>query len=478
MAGIKKEMSRETEIATDDLDSLIEYCPESPVCEDDCASNIKNASPLPRIILVCGLCYRQYDLEEDLRGHMIEYHKCVPIDIKKETPERTKQTRAQETQHVMNKETQMPTTNNDVVLEENPPKPMEMKPVPFKDFRLILRKQMTLKCTATPSCLYKFETGTQREKHLNCHLQNANTFKCSICSMSLDNWRKCSAHLWKSHQMDVDLLKCPICEFKSHASALVWRHMRVHKKWRPRVLRSLKAVKEKRLKQMQEASLPRVEETPKTVVRKNKYYSEKICEICERKFVNGKTLSKHIKTVHNKIKPFICNVCGKKTARKASLIIHMRQHTGEKPLQCKSCKFSTRDPSVLHKHQMRHNRDAVKLKCSLCDFSCIQANAYKHHMRLNHVESYKKIACDLCSYVTVNEDKLKAHKEDHRKGLIRNNEEASTRKVHKSNEASTDCFLPLESIDSLPHEPAVDTGGVTIPAPTEDSQFPTYFHTN
>lgn len=102
-------------------------------------------------------------------------------------------------------------------------------------------------------------------------------------------------------------------------TALVWRHMRVHKKWRPRVLRSLKAVKQRRLELLKP---PTSEEIPKVEkVKKNKYYSEKICQICDRKFVNGKTLSKHIKTVHNKIKPFNCNVCGKKTARKASLIV-------------------------------------------------------------------------------------------------------------------------------------------------------------
>lgn len=114
----------------------------------------------------------------------------------------------------------------------------------------------------------------------------------------------------------------------------------------------------------------------------------------------------------------------------------MRQHTGEKPLQCKSCKFSTRDPSVLHKHQMRHNR-AGKLKCPLCDYSCIQSNAYKRHIHQNHVEFYKKISCDLCNFVTIKEDRLKAHKEDHRKGLINNNEDSmGHRKIMKNNEVS------------------------------------------
>ncbi|XP_037820855.1 PR domain zinc finger protein 5 [Lucilia sericata] len=429
----------------------------------------------PRIILVCFLCFREYDLEEDLRGHMIEYHK---FNLKEE-PEQ-KMTKRETKEEPTPEENVEQVEKQASEVKEEIDKPLidnEMKPVPFKDFRLILRSEMSLKCNKYSNCIYKFETPEKLKQHMDCHAANKSTFQCYICSVGLSNWRRCSAHLWKMHQLDVDLLKCPICGFKSHASALVWRHMRVHKKWRPRVLRSLKAVKQRRLEALKQNEETIEPATPKPPTpRKNKYYSEKTCEICERKFVNGKTLSKHIKTVHNKIKPFNCNVCGKKTARKASLIIHMRQHTGEKPLACKSCKFSTRDPSVLHKHQMRHEL-AGKLKCSLCDYSCIQSNALKRHIRLNHVEYYKEISCDLCSFVTINVNKLKAHKEDHRKGLIVNNEDSMpARKLVKNNEVSTDCFLPLESIDSLPHEPAVDTGGVTIPAPSEDSQFPTYLN--
>ncbi|XP_037932459.1 uncharacterized protein LOC119667241 [Teleopsis dalmanni] len=128
-----------------------------------------------------------------------------------------------------------------------------------------------------------------------------------------------------------------------------------------------------------------------------------------------------------------------------------------------------------------------KFKCNLCDYSCIQTNSYKRHIRTNHPEVYKRIACDICNFVTITEQKLLAHKEDHKKGLIVNYEDSmdATRnncfknpgKLHdKTNEISVDCFLPLESVDSLPHEPPLDTGGVTIPAPTEDTQFPTYLN--
>lgn len=128
----------------------------------------------------------------------------------------------------------------------------------------------------------------------------------------------------------MDLLQCPVqgCDYKSSVSALVWRHMRVHKKWRSRVLRRellrRRAQKQQQLQLQQEqneATAAEAAPAQPATIKKTKYYAEKTCEICQRKFVNGKTLSKHVKTVHNKIKPFICNVCGKKTARKASLIV-------------------------------------------------------------------------------------------------------------------------------------------------------------
>lgn len=51
------------------------------------------------------------------------------------------------------------------------------------------------------------------------------------------------------------------------------------------------------------------------------WYAERKCDICGHMFSNSKILSKHIKTVHHKIKPFICNVCGYKSARKVTLTV-------------------------------------------------------------------------------------------------------------------------------------------------------------
>lgn len=169
-----------------------------------------------RVVLVCFLCFRQYDLEEDLRGHMIEYHKYKlikepaknnsEIEIKKALDEVEKNENPAAEAEVKEQLPLISSIDN------------EMKPMPFKDFRLLLRCNMALKCPRYSNCIYKFETEEKLKQHSDCHADDKTTFQCYICSMKLNNWRRCSAHLWKAHQLDVDLLKCPICEFKSHAS--------------------------------------------------------------------------------------------------------------------------------------------------------------------------------------------------------------------------------------------------------------------
>ena len=52
----------------------------------------------------------------------------------------------------------------------------------------------------------------------------------------------------------------------------------------------------------------------------------------------------------------LCIYCGKWYSRKYGLKIHMRTHTGYKPLKCKFCYRPFGDPSNLNKHIRLHLR--------------------------------------------------------------------------------------------------------------------------
>lgn len=105
-------------------------------------------------------------------------------------------------------------------------------------------------------------------------------------------------------------------------------------------------------------------------------------------------------------------------------------------------------------------------------------------MKRHHPEYYGKLLCDQCSFVSVNLDALRKHLQDHRLGLIRNEDSSDRRQTnsttmadaqrneHKTVDISSDSFLPVESTDSLAHEAAMDIN-VTIPAQhSDEAQFP------
>uniref|UniRef100_A0A2M4BDG9 Putative c2h2-type zn-finger protein n=1 Tax=Anopheles marajoara TaxID=58244 RepID=A0A2M4BDG9_9DIPT len=393
-----------------------------------------------------------------------------------------------------------------------------------------------------------------------CAVENASkrrrfNFRCFRCNRKFDTWKPCAGHMWQEHQIDIGLLPCVVCQKRFIYVSHLFLHLQTH---RPKHMREIecrvcgqlfanqgqravhealhrKAAQLAATKQQQQQEKNQqadkkrspkqqpAQAAPETETKCNannsdndsdssidnqqpqasgsrsgqvRWYSEQRCPTCKHLFSNSKILSKHIKTVHHKIKPFICNVCGYKAARKYTLTIHMRQHSGEKPLSCQICPFRTADPSALYHHSMRH-MDEKSYKCQICGFVAIQAFALKTHIQTQHPLDYERIKCKLCSFASVNPEILKRHRADHAAGLLKTADEeengddsrdgadgeadetaAAAKKGEPKNapECSSDCFLPPESVDSVVH----DAGGITIPAPvngvppehTEDTQFP------
>ncbi|EDS43160.1 conserved hypothetical protein [Culex quinquefasciatus] len=429
---------------------------------------------------VCGVCARCFEAREAVKEHMIKDHgfkEIKPKEAKKPSESTVVAAPAGSVPQAGAKrkldDDFLDEAAEDVELNEF------LQPMTLKALKLKLLAGLKLKCPQK-GCVYKFETRAKRDIHLNGGKdEKKDNFKCYQCGLEFPRWRECSQHLWKQHKVDSNMLKCPVCDVRFEFAVKVYRHLQTH---RPVKAYSCPSCGKSFATQSQlsdEGEPSGGEEgSSGKPAEKLPWYAERKCDICGHMFSNSKILSKHIKTVHHKIKPFICNVCGYKSARKVTLTIHMRQHSGLKPLECKECPFRTADPSALKYHEKRHSKDKW-YECKFCGLLTIQASALKTHIRLNHPKEYESIKCDLCNFTSVNPELLARHKSDHKAGLIKSedsHDSVSSKRSKNAPESSSDCFLPIESTDSVVH----DAGGFTIPAVinapvahSEETQFPT-----
>lgn len=199
-------------------------------------------------------------------------------------------------------------------------------------------------------CLLRFQNPVTRKQHEACHVnQEKSQFMCPACKETFSIWRICNQHLWRNHKIDVGLLSCSMCNnFKSNSEYRVMTHMATHKEEKPFICSFCgKSFKQRGQLRSHELYHKSPDEMPDFLTKKK-------CEHCERFFASSKSLKKHIKDVHDKFKPFICNICGHKSARKEMLESHHRQHTGHKPYRCNYCTYKAADRNCLRRHTMRH----------------------------------------------------------------------------------------------------------------------------
>ena len=83
-------------------------------------------------------------------------------------------------------------------------------------------------------------------------------------------------------------------------------------------------------------------------------------------------------------KGHLCIYCGKLYSRKYGLKIHLRTHTGYKPLKCKVCLRPFGDPSNLNKHIRLHAEGETPYRCDYCGKVLVRRRDLERHVKSRH----------------------------------------------------------------------------------------------
>ncbi|KAL3881696.1 hypothetical protein ACJMK2_028100 [Sinanodonta woodiana] len=86
-------------------------------------------------------------------------------------------------------------------------------------------------------------------------------------------------------------------------------------------------------------------------------------------------------------KGHLCMYCGKYYSRKYGLKIHLRTHTGYKPLKCKVCFRAFGDPSNLNKHVRLHSDGDTPYRCDQCGKILVRRRDLERHIKSRHQQN-------------------------------------------------------------------------------------------
>ena len=127
--------------------------------------------------------------------------------------------------------------------------------------------------------------------------------------------------------------------------------------------------------------------------------------------VTMNNLTSHISTVHNKIKPFKCDLCPISFPQKGGLKMHINiVHKKLRPYKCGNCEESFSFKKTLVRHQIiKHEHKTNAFECKVCSKTFIDHVALGSHVARVH-EMQNRFKCDICEQSFIYPSYLNKHK--------------------------------------------------------------------
>ncbi|XP_023721818.1 zinc finger protein 569 isoform X2 [Cryptotermes secundus] len=134
------------------------------------------------------------------------------------------------------------------------------------------------------------------------------------------------------------------------------------------------------------------------------------CGVCGKRLSNKGSLSYHMRSFHTGERPHTCQYCGEGFLSREARLVHERIHTGEKPYICSECGMGFRCSSNLAQHARVHS-EARPHPCPHCEKRFQRKGALDVHIRTHTGE--RPYACDMCGRCFTQKNDMLKHRRTH-----------------------------------------------------------------
>ncbi|XP_045192382.2 zinc finger protein 62 homolog [Mercenaria mercenaria] len=267
----------------------------------------------------------------------------------------------------------------------------------------------------------KKRTGRSKSKGESCGYsqKDKKSIKCNHCSFTVKDYDDLRPHYMKEHSAQIRI--CELCDT---------------------VFLSEKALKLHVLSKEHQANIELSSETN----RSTEMYFQ--CHVCKKKFTDEKYCKFHtayqhfhstteqevykqsgyksvtrdkfadfLKSVENigYKEPIQCPECDT-VIKKSNLMVHLRNHTNERPFLCKICPNTFKSNYTLRKHLLKHF-GCLERDCDICGKHFNKPSNYEEHLELHALQKANKEkthVCDVCGQAFYVERQLAVHLRRHR----------------------------------------------------------------
>ncbi|XP_021931562.1 zinc finger protein 665-like isoform X2 [Zootermopsis nevadensis] len=289
-------------------------------------------------------------------------------------------------------------------------------------------------------CGKGFRSRFHLSEHMNVHT-GRRPYSCNVCGKHFH--KKIQLRQHGSAHSGMQPFKCHLCGVRFNRRGNMTQHIKRHDRERKYTCRvcnegfaTLGAVLSHRKKHTKEEVENSIRQQTGTVDDPEQVAYK--CEVCGKLLAKKESLSIHMRS-HTGEKPFECGVCGKRLSNKGSLSYHMRSfhtgerphtcqycgegflsrearlvheriHTGEKPYICSVCGMGFRCSSNLAQHSRVHS-EARPHPCPHCEKRFQRKGALDVHIRTHTGE--RPYACDMCGRRFTQKNDMLKHRRTH-----------------------------------------------------------------